>query len=59
VDTKENQPMTEIMMRLPEKVLELVVFSKKQTETLYIHISLEQGRLKIQKPFTHAQNVLI
>jgi hypothetical protein len=58
VDTKENQPMTEIMMRLPEKV-ELVVFSKKQTETLYIHISLEQGRLKIQKPFTHAQNVLI
>ncbi len=50
--------MTEIMMRLPEKV-ELVVFSKKQTETLYIHISLEQGRLKIQKPFTHAQNVLI
>ncbi len=46
-------------MRLPEKVLELVVFSKKQTETLFIHISLEQGRLKIQKPFTHAKNVII
>jgi hypothetical protein len=48
---------TEIMMRLPEQLLELV-FSRKQTELL-LFFSLEQGWLNNLTPFAHVQKVLV